>query len=180
MRKGWIPTNLRLLSRALSHLAAHFNKKTTRVSGFKKPLFIGAFYLLLIFIKKYYIIYIENKKEGNKHMSQYMHFFAYPNSIGNTFIQIDAFSRNNAVYQIANQAIDIPYEAIAYISKNNLQKCIDITQGYIACKKETITNYNKKIDIISEFNNTVEEKLTAIDDCYIRLKECENILKVSL
>ena len=109
-------------------------------------------------------------------MSQYMRFFAYPNSIGSTFIQIDAFSRNNVAYQIANQAIAIPYEAIAYISKDNLQKCIDITQGYIASKKETIANYNKKIDIISKFNNTVEEKLTAIDDCYICLRECEEEL----
>ena len=73
-------------------------------------------------------------------MSQYMHFFAYPNSIGSTFIQID------------------------------------ITQGYIASKKETIANYNKKIDIISKFNNTIEEKLTAIDDCFISLRECEEEL----
>ena len=107
-------------------------------------------------------------------MSQYIHFFAKSNH--DDFIQIDCFSRSNAIYQITNQVINVPYESISQISKSYCKDCQNVISGYIINKKETIANYNKKIDIISKFNNAIEEKITAIDDCLICIEECEQWL----
>lgn len=110
-------------------------------------------------------------------MSQYMHFFVSSDTLLLNFMPIDCFSRNSIVYQITNQVMDVPYEKIDYILKKDLQECINIAKDCILSKQETIALYEKKIDIISNFNNSVEEKLAAIDDVFICIDECKEELE---
>ena len=94
-------------------------------------------------------------------MSSYIHFFA--RSDHDDFIQIDCVSRNNAIYKRATEIISIPYEKIALIHKGDWRKCADITQGYIELVKDRIKQIQERIKLVGTFNNSVEEKIKAVN-----------------
>lgn len=94
-------------------------------------------------------------------MSQDMYFFA--RSDHNDFVQIDCFSRNHSIYKRATEIISIPYEKIALVHAADLRKCADITQGYIELVKDRIKKIQERIELISTFNNSVDEKIEAVN-----------------
>ena len=94
-------------------------------------------------------------------MSSYMHFFA--RSDHDDFIQIDCFSRNNTIYRKITEVITVPYEKIDLVRKEGFRECANIAQGYIELIKDRMKQTQKRIELIGTFNNSVSEKIEAVN-----------------
>ena len=94
-------------------------------------------------------------------MSSYIRFFA--RSDHDDYIPIDGFSRNHAIYRRITEVISVPYEKIALIHQEDLRKCADIAQGYIELVRDRIKQIQERITLVGTFNNSVQEKIEAVN-----------------
>ena len=103
-------------------------------------------------------------------MSQYIQFFIRSNS--DEFLPIGVFSRCNAIYDLFEKFFNTPYEKIAAISVKDLMYLIEKIDNYIEVYNDRIVKLEEKIKIITECNNSVEDKMVAIDEVHSDIENC--------
>ena len=97
-------------------------------------------------------------------MSQYIQFFIRSNS--DEFLPIGVFSRCNAIYDFFKKYFDTPYEKITAITAKDLRYLIEKIDNRIEVYNNRIVELEQKIKLITECNNSVEDKIVAIDGVY--------------
>lgn len=102
-------------------------------------------------------------------MSQYIQFFIKSNS--NEFLPIGVFSRCNAIYGFFEEYFNAPYEKIAAITMQDLTYLVRKIDDCIKIHNDRIVELEQKIKTITEYNNSVKEKMLAIDDVNSVIKE---------
>ena len=89
-------------------------------------------------------------------MSVYIHFFV---RAGDTFCPIATYCRSSKVYEIFHRA---PYEQITVLDKSTLSDYFNEATIMRDNIKEHIVLYEKRIETITRFENSAEEKLELI------------------
>lgn len=89
-------------------------------------------------------------------MSAYIHFFV---RAGDTFCPIATYCRSSKVYTIFHRA---PYEQIMVLDKSTLSDYFNEATIMRDNIKEHIVLYEKRIETITRFENSAEEKLELI------------------
>ena len=102
-------------------------------------------------------------------MSQYIQFFIRSNS--DEFLPIGIFSRCNAIYDFFEKYFNAPYEKIAAITMKDLMYLIEKIDNRIEVYNNRIVELEQKIKLITECNNSVEEKMIAVDEVNSDIKE---------
>lgn len=102
-------------------------------------------------------------------MSQYIQFFIRSNS--NEFLPIGVFSRCDAIYGFYEEYLNAPYEKIAAITMKDLIYLIGKFDERIETYNERIIKLEQKIKLIVKCDNSVEEKMLAIDEVNSDIKE---------
>lgn len=102
-------------------------------------------------------------------MSQYIQFFIRSNS--NEFLPIGVFSRCNAIYDFFEKYFNAPYEKIAAITVKDLMYLIEKIDNRIEVYNDKIVGLEQKIKLITECNNSVEDKMVAIDEVYSDIED---------
>ena len=105
-------------------------------------------------------------------MSTYVDFFVRHND---DFIRIDDFSRNTKVYEIMSGFA--PYEKIRAITAEQFEHFVNEARLCIERQKHGIEREREQIQLISQFNNSVDEKLELIQDCRNSIEEYECIIE---
>ena len=93
-------------------------------------------------------------------MSQYLEF--YVKSKEDNFTYLDAFSRSTCMYRLLNEDIGAPYEKVRKMTKARLQEAIGIGSDYLQSITERKKKQEDTLQLISSFNNSVDEKMEAI------------------
>ena len=93
-------------------------------------------------------------------MSQYLEI--YVKSKEDNFTYLDAFSRSTSMYRLLNEDIGAPYEKVRKMTKARLQEAIGIGSGYLQSIIERKKKQEDTLQLISSFNNSVDEKMEAI------------------
>lgn len=93
----------------------------------------------------------------------------------NEFIELSCTSRNSEISQ-AFENISVPFERIRAISKEEINDLIDKTYKEVKSYEEMIAAARNKIEMIKNFNNSAEEKITAINDELDYISELEEEL----
>jgi len=91
-------------------------------------------------------------------MSQYTMFYIRH---GNDFIELDAFSRNSVVAQIVHEYA--PWEKLAAVGSEELNGWINDVKEMIESERASIKRYEDDIQMISTWDNPVEEKMDEIN-----------------
>lgn len=94
-------------------------------------------------------------------MSSYMYF--YIKSHGR-FIRIGCFSRNSPIYRTFDEDNLAPYSSVSPIRYDHLQLLLDSIEHDIQRYKEMRSKEYKMIEYVKTFNNSLEEKESAISD----------------
>lgn len=89
-------------------------------------------------------------------MSQYLHFFARHDK---EFVPIADYSRSTKVYD----EVKAPYEKIRKIDETELRVVAERLRAGKIFAKTQIEALNRKLELISNANNPLEEKLDAIN-----------------
>lgn len=89
-------------------------------------------------------------------MSQYLYFFARHDK---EFILIADYSRSTQIYSEVNA----PYEKIRKIDETELRNVAERLRAGKIFAKTQIEAANRRLELISNVNNPLEEKLDAID-----------------
>lgn len=89
-------------------------------------------------------------------MSQYLHFFARHDK---ELVPIADYSRSTQVYGEVNA----PYEKIRAIDETELRAIAERLRAGKIFAKTQIEAANRRLELISNANNSLEEKLDAID-----------------
>lgn len=89
-------------------------------------------------------------------MSQYLYFFARHDK---EFILIADYSRSTQIYSEVNA----PYEKIRKIDETELRSVAERLRAGKIFAKTQIEAANRRLELISNANNPLEEKLDAID-----------------
>ena len=93
-------------------------------------------------------------------MSQYLEI--YVKSKEDNFIYLDAFSRSTFMYRLFNEDVGAPYEKVRKMTRARLQEAIEIGSGYLQGAIERKKRHEDTLQLISSFNNSVNEKMEAI------------------
>jgi len=93
-------------------------------------------------------------------MSQYLEF--YVKSKEDNFTYLDAFSRSTSMYRLFNEDVGAPYEKVRKMTKARLQEAIEIGTGYLQGVNDRKKKQEDTLQLISSFNNSVDEKMEAI------------------
>lgn len=104
-------------------------------------------------------------------MSAYIHFFV---RAGDTFCPIATYCRSSKVYEIFHRA---PYEQITVLDKSTLSDYFNEATIMRDNIKEHITLYEKRIETITHFENSAEEKLELIMEEEELIEEANNELR---
>ena len=104
-------------------------------------------------------------------MSAYIHFFV---RAGGTFCPIATYSRNSKVYEIFHRA---PYEQITVLDKSTLNDYFNEATIMRDDIKEHIVQYEKRIETITRFENSAEEKLELIMEEEELIEEAKDELR---
>lgn len=106
-------------------------------------------------------------------MSQYINFFV--RSPDNKFLPIGSFSRNHEIYQVFSNYVT--FERIVAVGSETLRLCENDIEESILRLKSYIQNIDQQISDIGDWNNTIEEKISTIDDLYARKGDIEDELR---
>ena len=101
-------------------------------------------------------------------MSQYMCFFL---RCGDEFCPIATYSRSTNLYQDFKDTLNVPYEKIMSLSKDNLKDVIVTAEKEIKISEKNIEKHKKEISTISGMNNSVEEKTAMIEEISFYIEE---------
>ena len=104
-------------------------------------------------------------------MSAYIHFFV---RAGDTFCPIATYCRSSKVYEIFHRA---PYEQIAVLDKSTLNDYFNEATIMRDNIKEHIVLYEKRIETITRFENSAEEKLELIMEEEELIEEAKDELR---
>ena len=105
-------------------------------------------------------------------MSQYLEI--YIKSKEDNFTYLDAFSRSTCMYQLFDRDIGAPYEKVRKMTKAHLQEAIEIGSGYLQSITERKKKQEDTLQLISSFNNSVDEKMEAIYEHQEYLEEYDD------
>lgn len=94
-------------------------------------------------------------------MSQYTNFFLKGED---KFYSLGDWSRNSCVAQIANPYLPCKYDVAKPCSDLLLVEMEREAGEKARYYREKIKEYQKKIELVSKFDNSVEEKLSAINE----------------
>lgn len=100
-------------------------------------------------------------------MSQYLHFFARHDK---ELVPIADYSRSTKVYDEVNA----PYEKIRAIDETELKAIAERLRAGKIFAKTQIEGINRRLELISNANNSLEEKLDAINSELEIIEEYEN------
>lgn len=100
-------------------------------------------------------------------MSQYTHVFARQDD---TFIELGCFTRSSIISQLF-QAINVPYDKIKLITKNAINEMIVAGTEQVMSFKEMMDRDKKLKEEIWQSNNSIEEKIEAIEGFENAIKE---------
>jgi hypothetical protein len=93
-------------------------------------------------------------------MSQYIEFFV--KSKEDNFTCITSFSRNNDIYQVLMNTV--PYGKICKLTHTLIANAIDNLQKTLTKYHQIRLNHQNEIANVCTFNNSVEDKLMAIEN----------------
>ena len=102
-------------------------------------------------------------------MSAYANFFI---RWKDEFIPIADYSRNHEVYHIVENFA--PWEKIKALSTRDLEKFMTEAETWRTDFEQRIKVYRDRIQTISTFNNSVDEKISALRDCEDAIEELES------
>ena len=108
-------------------------------------------------------------------MSQYLEI--YVKSKEDNFTYLDAFSRSTAMYRLLNEDIGAPYGKVRKLEKARLQEAIEIARGYLEGFIERKKRHGDMLQLISSFNNPVDEKIEAIYELQQDLEEYDESIE---
>ena len=94
------------------------------------------------------------------------------------------------MYRLFNEDVGAPYEKVRKMTKARLQEAIEIGTGYLQGVIDRKKKHEDTLQLISSFNNSVEEKMEAIyehqeyleeyDESIIEMEWTMNYLRVLL
>ena len=105
-------------------------------------------------------------------MSQYIDFFLRH---GDDFISLGDFSRNTKLYNVMRG--QTPYEKIRPFTERQLNDYWEELSHEIEKNEKAIRKLKDRIELIKEFNNSVEEKAELIHDIEEEIEEYEFDIK---
>lgn len=105
-------------------------------------------------------------------MSAYIQFFIRHED---TFLPIGIFHRNNVIYQ-AFDGIAI-WEKLRPISEMHLNNVEKVIKGLINEGEKALARSEEEKKLITSFNNSVEEKLMALEDRNAFIEEIQDDIK---
>ena len=107
-------------------------------------------------------------------MSQYANFYIRPFD-DKAYVPIADHSRSSAVYHICNDSL--PYASVVPLYPSDLDSFISSARDEQQEWRDRINTYKAQIASIANFNNSVEEKQSAIADIQQYIDECSEELK---
>ena len=108
-------------------------------------------------------------------MSSYMSFFI--RGIDDTFYPIGTYCRNTAIYELFEEACFGAWEKINPVSIDSINYARHIIETEIQNWEMAIASLKLDRDMIPSFNNSLEDKLEALEDYRIKIKDYEGRLK---
>lgn len=105
-------------------------------------------------------------------MSAYVDFFVRHND---DFIPISDFSRNSKIYEIMSGFA--PWEKIRPLTAERLTLFVNEAQHGIEQARNGIAKEKEQIQLVSQFNNSAEEKIEYIQDCRESIEEYEYLVQ---
>ena len=106
-------------------------------------------------------------------MSQYANFYIRPFD-DKAYVSIADYTRSSAVYQICENAL--PYWKVQALTSSDLDSFISSAREEQQEWRDRINTYKAQIASIANFNNSVEEKQSAIADIQQYIDECSEEL----
>lgn len=101
-------------------------------------------------------------------MSQYINFFIRCND---DFCPIATYSRSTNVYRDFSDRLNVPYEKITPLSKDDLKGVIEEADLKIKAYKKQVEKLEKEISDVSNMNNSIDEKTGMIENIYECIEE---------
>lgn len=105
-------------------------------------------------------------------MSQYVNFYARHK--GGQFVPIADYTRSTRVYQ--EMVSQIPYGKLKLLKREEIRDIVARIRAGKEFSTSQIDKCNKKIELIAKMNNSLEEKLDAIDELEENISEYEEEL----
>jgi len=105
-------------------------------------------------------------------MSAYIQFFIRHED---TFLPIGVFSRNNVIYQVFDDIA--PWEKLRPISEMHLNDVDNIIKSLIKEGEDALAREAEERKLIASFNNSVEEKLMALEGRNEFVREVKDDIK---
>ena len=105
-------------------------------------------------------------------MSAYIQFFIRHED---TFLPIGVFSRNNVIYQVFDDIA--PWEKLRPISEMHLNDVDNIIKSLIKEGEDALAREAEERKLIASFNNSVEEKLMALESHDEFVREVKDDIK---
>lgn len=106
-------------------------------------------------------------------MSQYANFYIRPFD-DKAYVSIADYTRSSAVYQICENSL--PYNEVQALTSSDLDSFISSAREEQQEWRDRINTYKAQIASIANFNNSVEEKQSAIADIQQYIDECSEEL----
>lgn len=108
-------------------------------------------------------------------MSQYIEFYIKGK---NEYLPIGIFSRNNSIYRVMNESVDVPaYDKVAPLKVQHISLALkDVIDEKLGFKKR-IAELEEKKSLVATFNNSVEDKTTAIFNINEDIKSYEELIE---
>lgn len=106
-------------------------------------------------------------------MSQYANFYIRPFD-DKAYVPIADYSRSSAVYYICDNSL--PYNKVVPLYPSDLDSFISSAHEEQQEWRDRINTYKAQIASIANFNNSVEEKQSAIADIQQYIDECSEEL----
>lgn len=106
-------------------------------------------------------------------MSQYANFYIRPFD-DKAYVSIADYTRSSAVYQICENSL--PYNEVQALTSSDLDSFIFSAREEQQEWRDRINTYKAQIASIANFNNSVEEKQSAIADIQQYIDECSEEL----
>lgn len=106
-------------------------------------------------------------------MSQYANFYIRPFD-DKAYVSIADYTRSSAVYQICEHLL--PYGKLKALTPSDLDTFIALAREEQQEWRDRINTYKTQIASIATFNNSVEEKQSAIADIQQYIDECSEEL----
>lgn len=106
-------------------------------------------------------------------MSQYANFYIRPFD-DKAYVSIADYTRSSSVYQICENSL--PYSKVQALTSSDLDSFISSAHEEQQEWRDRINTYKTQIASIANFNNSVEEKQSAIADIQQYIDECSEEL----